>query len=197
MSNKVAHSTTSKESACRIICMLYQQTSPKRWFTNVTITSYYDVTNRVYPVTMTTIYHCSILEFGRGHKIKQSPEHHQTSVRHYTCSVGYEYYLSSQIFSLKQFHKAIASIWSKYTMDQLVISSCPTTHHQLTTESASVLPQAYLQKSLDSQQNSLDLKKITRFKIFWVEVRSFAWNGLVRLFTLSSKNIICKFNISC
>jgi len=33
----------------------------------------YDVTNSVYPVTMTTIRHCSILEFGRGHTIKQSP----------------------------------------------------------------------------------------------------------------------------
>jgi len=28
--------------------------------------SYCDVTNSVYPVTMTTIRHCSILEFGRG-----------------------------------------------------------------------------------------------------------------------------------
>ena len=30
------------------------------------MTSYCDVTNSVYPVTMTTIRHCSILEFGRG-----------------------------------------------------------------------------------------------------------------------------------
>ena len=37
-----------------------------------------------------------------------------------------------------------------------------------------VLPQASLQKSLGSQKNSLDLKKITTFKIFWVEVGSFA-----------------------
>jgi len=37
------------------------------------MTSYCDVTNSVYPVTMTTISHCSILEFGRGHPIKQSP----------------------------------------------------------------------------------------------------------------------------
>jgi len=29
-----------------------------------------------------------------------------------------------------------------------------------------VLPQASMQKSLDSQKNSLDLKKITRFKNF-------------------------------
>jgi len=37
-----------------------------------------------------------------------------------------------------------------------------------------VLPQASLQKSLDSKKNSLDLKKITTFKTFWVEVGSFA-----------------------
>jgi len=43
-----------------------QQTPPKRWFANVNMTSYYDVTNNVFPVTMTTIRHCSILEFGRG-----------------------------------------------------------------------------------------------------------------------------------
>jgi len=36
------------------------QTSPKRWFANVNMTSYYDVTNNVYPITMTTIHHCSI-----------------------------------------------------------------------------------------------------------------------------------------
>ena len=58
--------TTNKESACRIICMVCQQTSPKYWFANVNTTSYRDVTNSVYPVTMTTIRHCSILEFGRG-----------------------------------------------------------------------------------------------------------------------------------
>ena len=33
---------------------------------NVNITSYCDVTKSVYPVTMTTTHHCSILEFGRG-----------------------------------------------------------------------------------------------------------------------------------
>jgi len=31
---------------------------------------------------------------------------------------------------------------------------------------SAVLPQAFFQKSLDSQKNSLNLKKITRFKIF-------------------------------
>jgi len=46
--------------------MLCQQTSPKRWFANVNMTSYCDVTNSVYPVTMTTKRHCSILQFGRG-----------------------------------------------------------------------------------------------------------------------------------
>jgi len=30
------------------------------------MTSHCNVTNSVYPVTMTTIHHCSILEFGRG-----------------------------------------------------------------------------------------------------------------------------------
>jgi len=30
------------------------------------MTSYCDITNGIYPVTMTTISHCSILEFGRG-----------------------------------------------------------------------------------------------------------------------------------
>jgi len=32
--------------------------------------------------------------------------------------------------------------------------------------SSAVLPQAFLQKSLDLQKNSLDLKNITTFKIF-------------------------------
>jgi len=40
---------------------------------NVNVTSYYDVINSVYPVTMTTIRLCSILEFSWGHPIKQSP----------------------------------------------------------------------------------------------------------------------------
>jgi len=48
------------------ICMLCQQTSLKRWFANVNMTSYCDVTSSVYPVKMTTIRHCSILEFWRG-----------------------------------------------------------------------------------------------------------------------------------
>jgi len=38
----------------------------KRWLGNVNMASYGDVTNSVYPVTMTTTRHCSILEFGRG-----------------------------------------------------------------------------------------------------------------------------------
>ena len=48
------------------IWMLCEETSPKRWFANVNMTSCCDVTNSVYPVTMTTIHHCSTLEFGRG-----------------------------------------------------------------------------------------------------------------------------------
>jgi len=51
---------------CPWICKLCQQTSPKRWLANVKMTSYCDVTNSVYPATMATIGHCSILEFGRG-----------------------------------------------------------------------------------------------------------------------------------
>ena len=43
----------------------------KRWLRNMDISSYCDVTKSVYPVTMTTIRHCSILGFGRGHTIKQ------------------------------------------------------------------------------------------------------------------------------
>ena len=40
---------------------------------NLNMMSYCDVTNSVYPATMTTIRHCSILGFGRGYPIKQSP----------------------------------------------------------------------------------------------------------------------------
>jgi len=36
------------------------------WFANVNIMSHCDVTNSVYQVTMSTVHHCSILEFGRG-----------------------------------------------------------------------------------------------------------------------------------
>jgi len=53
--------------------MLCQQTSPKRWFANVNTTSYFEVTNIVYPQLMTNIRHCSMLEFGGGHTIKQTP----------------------------------------------------------------------------------------------------------------------------
>ena len=75
------HIVQRVKRVCRLICMSRQQTSPKCWFANVNITSYCDVTNSVYPVTMTTIHHCSILEFGRRHKIKQS---HWTSP--YLCT---------------------------------------------------------------------------------------------------------------
>jgi len=50
--------------------MLCQQTSPKRWFANVNMASYGDVINSAYPITMITIRHYLILEFGRGHAIK-------------------------------------------------------------------------------------------------------------------------------
>ena len=58
--------TTSKDSGCRIICMWPQQTSPKRWFGNVNVTSYWNITNSVYPVKMSTIRHYSILELCMG-----------------------------------------------------------------------------------------------------------------------------------
>jgi len=68
MFSTVTHcTTTSKESVCRIVCMLCQQTSPKRWFANVNMALFCDVIKSVYSVTtMTTQRHCSILEFGRG-----------------------------------------------------------------------------------------------------------------------------------
>jgi len=58
--------TTSKVSSCRILCMLCQQTSPKRWFANGNMMSYCDVTNSVYPVTMATIRQCSKPALVRG-----------------------------------------------------------------------------------------------------------------------------------
>jgi len=57
--------------------------SPKRWFAIVNMTSYCDVTSGIYPITMTTIRHCTILEFGRGEYNQASrPGHHQTSACH-------------------------------------------------------------------------------------------------------------------
>ena len=58
--------TMSKESMCRVTCMLHQSTNfTKTSVCKVIMTSYYDCTNNIYPVTMTTICHCSKLEFGR------------------------------------------------------------------------------------------------------------------------------------
>jgi len=53
---------------------------------NLSMTSCCDVTNSVYPVTMTTKRHCSMLEFSRWGGIQSSsrPGHHKTSARH--CS---------------------------------------------------------------------------------------------------------------
>jgi len=52
---QVTHcTTTTEESACRLICRLPQKTSSKRWFAIANMRSYYDVANSVYPVTMTT-----------------------------------------------------------------------------------------------------------------------------------------------
>jgi len=62
--------------------VLCQKSSPKRWFANVNMTSYCDVTNMEYPVTITTIRHCSIIEFGRGIQSSSRRWQHQTSARH-------------------------------------------------------------------------------------------------------------------
>jgi len=59
--------------------MLCEQTSPKRVFVNVNMPSYCDVTNSIYPVTMTAIHHCPKLEFGGGIQSSSRPGHHQTS----------------------------------------------------------------------------------------------------------------------
>jgi len=57
--------------------------SVKRWFANDNMTSYCDITNDIYPVTITTICHCSILEFFKGAYNQASHSgHHQTSARH-------------------------------------------------------------------------------------------------------------------
>jgi len=42
----------------------------KTLFANVNMASYCEVANSVYPVAMTAIRHCSVLEFNRGHPIK-------------------------------------------------------------------------------------------------------------------------------
>jgi len=49
--------TQNKGSACRRICLLCQQTSPKRWFGNTNMTSNCDVTNSAHQMQMTTICH--------------------------------------------------------------------------------------------------------------------------------------------
>lgn len=52
--------TTNKESACRIACILRQQSSAKRWFVNVTMTSKCDFINNAHLVTMITIGLCNL-----------------------------------------------------------------------------------------------------------------------------------------
>jgi len=44
-------------SACRRICLLCQQTPPKRWFGNMNMTSNCDVTKSAHQIQMTTICH--------------------------------------------------------------------------------------------------------------------------------------------
>jgi len=60
-----------------------------------------DGTNSLYPVTMTTIRHCPILEFGRGIQWSRAG-HHQTSARHwrYGCP--------------KQSFVSTTSVWKMY-----------------------------------------------------------------------------------
>jgi len=44
----------NKESTCRRICILCQQTSPKRWFGNMNMTSNCGVTNNAHQIKITT-----------------------------------------------------------------------------------------------------------------------------------------------
>ena len=46
----------NKESGCRKICILCQQTSPKRWFGSMEMTSNCDVTNSAHQKQITTIW---------------------------------------------------------------------------------------------------------------------------------------------
>ena len=59
----------------------------------------------------------------------------------------------------------------------------------------SVLPQPFLQKSLDSQKSSLDMKKITIFKISALKLTAYREIIRVYLVMLLPKNLkpICKF----
>jgi len=50
--------TQNTESVCRRICIMCQQTSPKRWFGNLNITSNCDVTNSAHQMQITTTCHC-------------------------------------------------------------------------------------------------------------------------------------------
>jgi len=75
MFNAVIHCIiNSKESVSSIICILCQQTLSKRWFANVNMMSYCDVTNSAHPATMTKTPYCSVLQFDKeAHTIKQLP----------------------------------------------------------------------------------------------------------------------------
>ena len=48
--------TQNKGSGCRKICILCQQTSPKRWFGNMEMTSNRDVTTSAHQIQMTTLW---------------------------------------------------------------------------------------------------------------------------------------------
>ena len=88
-------------------CMLCQQTSLKRWFANVTMTSYCYVTNSVYSVTMTTIRHCSIIELGGGFHSSSRPGHHQTSARHCLRACSKNNFSMINVFTLTNINTEI------------------------------------------------------------------------------------------
>jgi len=96
----VTHCSTSKESACRMIGMLCEQTSPKLCFAKASMTSYCDVTNSAYPVTLCNIRDCSILEFDRraSNQAVTPGINHHTSARH--CSTAVPIYnVSSKLLT--------------------------------------------------------------------------------------------------
>jgi len=84
------------------------------------MTSYCDVANNVYPVTMTTIRHCSILEFGRGGIQSSSrPEHYQTSSRHWVETFYFWYFFSATVFKLSP----LTSVFNEVVHEPLSMSS--------------------------------------------------------------------------
>ena len=99
------------------ICNFCQQTSPNHWFANVNMTSYRDVTNSAYLLTMTTmgLCHCSILEFGRGHPMKQSP---RASLDLCTSLITRKYNLIVILKKCRNFFAQIFEILPKFLTNQ-------------------------------------------------------------------------------